>query len=151
MLDDAAAETKGIPNSGSLRRSGERRHFMQSPVDEADEDGEADAMSSSYTSIDSVPIKRVSLEDTDGAISSNTSTPPIRIPSRSSMRRTSARTNSSSWSPASAFLGRWNRDESLSTAEVVPDAEGQEIADSSKCHVLQAIPSTSVKHSVRLY
>lgn len=48
-------------------------------------------------------------------------------PMRRTSRKTSAKSASSSWSPASAFLAQWNRDAVAQSTE--PDAEGQELGD----------------------
>lgn len=140
------------------RLSTERRRFMQSTLDEQEEDQAVldDTKAESFASPASnasTTNTRVSFESIDGSLSSDTIASPITIPSASGpssltnprpslsvhtkssaserrlSRRTSTRTSASSWSPASVFLARWSREETASAPD--PDEEGQEIAGKS--------------------
>lgn len=140
------------------RLSDERRRFMQSTLDEQEEDqavleDNKTDFSTSPASNASTTNTRVSFETTEGFLFSDTIVSPITIPSASGpfslasprpslgvrtkssaperrlSRRTSTRTSASSWSPASAFLARWSRDETASAQE--PDEDGQEIGGNS--------------------
>lgn len=138
----------------TLRLSDERRGMIESAVDELPA-GEAEADGSAYSpaSNPSTASSRVSFQSIEGVTTGGQVTSPISVPSTSGsytfasprpmlglrtrssnpdrqlLRRMSARSNSSSWSPASAFLSRCTRDETLPTAD--PDDEGQEIGQGS--------------------
>lgn len=150
--DSDAVCHKNPPQSGS-GLSGERRWLMHPKVDELVK-AEAEAEGLSVSISKAIPTREgVSSESMGGLKSPDRFSSPMSIPwgsestslpsprpildvrtksanpSRAVLARTSARSASSSWSPASAFLSRWGRDESVPAAE--PDDEGQEIGQNS--------------------